>query len=438
MIVNYKKLVENDNEEIQNVEFELRNIDKTIKNLNKEEKTLNVFSIIDALAVKNGEDFINDFSVSFNKEMGIKTNSAQYVKFNLLSEDMIKAQYDVTVTGGTLNTTIGTDIAPTIEAFIRNVDPFLSLITYKKAIAPQNSYQLWDYDEEVNAAILAETAAGPDSDDTTRTGDLLLARNKIQASTKISELAFSTMDGLEAGIFIARITKRVKFFLAFSILNSGFSASNGTSRSTTIRGVVNNFGVNGTGDTTGTIGAIQYPTKALADAAIVARNGSNSTDAYDLCLKVKKLLLPTNVAEVEEEDYKFIMNRNTWGIVSLVPDLNGRLKAHNAFDPITGKAIRMIDGTEVIIVPSAGLIPDGFIHLMPPKMINCMTFGDIANLNDGGIVQLREGLISFVSRIFCDASMRYAQKYKRTTAVTIGTTAADNIDQNAFRYFRIF
>jgi HK97 family phage major capsid protein len=436
MNINYAKLREQDNEELQSFQNQIAKIDKKIANAEVgQEKNLNVFHVVDALAVAGGESFINDFTQSFNKEMDIQ--KGHYIKFNLLSDEMIKAQYDVTVTGGTLAPTIGTDIADTVEAFIRNVDPFLSLVTFKKAQNPQNSWQLWDFDVEVDASVLSEAVTGTDADDVPRAGDLLLAKNKVQASTKISELAFTTMDGTEAGIFIARITKRVLFTLTNNILNGGNAASNGTARSGLIRGLVNNYGVNGTGDSTSTIGAIQFVTKALADAAITAAGGVASVDSYDLCVKVKRLLLPVNVSDVEEDAYKFVMNRNTWGAISTVVDLNGRYKAHTAFDPITGKSIKMIDGTEVIIVPSAGLIPNGFVHLLPPKLVNVYTYGDIVNLNDGGIVQMREGLITFVSRIWADASMRYGQKFRRTTAVTIGTTPPDNMDQNAFRYFRI-
>jgi hypothetical protein len=59
------------------------------------------------------------------------------------------------------------------------------------------------------------------------------------------------------------------------------------------------------------------------------------------------------------------------------------------------------------------------------------------NLNDGGIVQLREGLTTYVSRFWGDGSLRYGHKYLTTTAATIGTTAVDNQAQNAFRYFKI-
>jgi HK97 family phage major capsid protein len=204
-----------------------------------------------------------------------------------------------------------------------------------------------------------------------------------------------------------------------------------------MRGVINNYGVNATGDATGAIGAIQYATKAAADTAIVARGGLASTDAYDLCVKVKRLLLPINTSEAEETDFKYVMNRNTWGAISTVNDLNGRYKSQSAIDPVTGKAVKMIDGTEVIIVPSTGIVPDGFVHLMAPKLIQVYTYGNIVNMNDAGIVQMREGIISFVARIHADCSMRYGQKYQRTTAATIGTTAPDNADQNAFRYFRI-
>jgi HK97 family phage major capsid protein len=222
----------------------------------------------------------------------------------------------------------------------------------------------------------------------------------------------------------------VQYKLVDNILNAGSAAANGTARNGLFRGVNNNYGVNGTGDASNFIGAITYTTKALADTAL----GSTSADAYDLCVKVKRQLLPGNLTDVEEGEYVFIMNRTTWGKVSTVVDGNGRFKAGSAIDPATGNMVKQIDGNEVLIFPN---VANDFVFLLPLKLVEVITYGGIMNLNDGGLVSLKEGLTTYVSRIWADGSIRYGQKYLSGTAATIGTTAVDNQAQNAFRYFRI-
>ena len=410
-------------------------IDNKIKNINQGERLdINFTHILDSKAQIEGQSFVDEVARGFSREFGLKSKNA--IKFNLIDSDKIKAQYDVTLAGGTLASTIGTDILPTIEMFIRDFDPIISKINVitKK---PNENVRLWDFDEEAIAANLTEVQTGSDIDDVPRSGDLLLASTKIQASTKISELALSTMDGVEYGIFLSRLVRRTMMLLAVNIVQAGNAVAAGTARSAgTIRGIVNNYGVSGTGDTVNAIGAISYTTKALADAALTAAGVGNSTDAYDLCVKAKRGLLPSNTTEVEEGDYEFYCSRNTWARISTVLDLNGRYKSHSAIESATGKPVMQVDGTQVNLVSSL-IVPDGFVLLAPLKLYTLVKTGELLNLNDGGIVQLREGLVSFVSRIIVDGSMRYGNKYKRTTAVTAGTTASDNTDQNAFRYFRI-
>ncbi len=386
------------------------------------ETAYNALAVIDAKA-QNAE-YLTEFTRAFNVEMGY--NPSKGVKFNALEQAQELKTFDTT--GSSVTTTVGTDIIPTIESLVRD-SSLLSRVSIEVASQPNSSKQLWDFNAEQNAAFLSEVAAGTDVDDTIRQGDVLIPKYKLQASAKFSEYALSTMTTVEEAQFLARFTKRVQYTLINAILQNGTAAANGTAKNS-LRGIINNFGINGTGDAANFIGAIQYPTKAAADAAL----GTASSDAYDLCVKVKRQLLPNNVSDIEEQDYIFVMNRLTWGKVSTVVDLNGRYKAQTSVDPATNKAIKSIDGTEVSLF--AG-VADDFVFCIPLKDYVLYTFGGIMNLNDGGIVQLREGLYSFVSRVWCDGSMRYGHKYLSTTAATIGTTAVDNHQQNAYRYFKI-
>lgn len=335
--------------------------------------------------------------------------------------------FDITTT--TIAGQISTEVMGTIEALIKDTS-ILSGVTIHD-LQPNEFKQLWEYDIEKDAENLAEQAAGTEADEVMRTDDKLIAKTKVQASTTITELALYTFDAVELSILVARLIRRVQRKLINNILYSGNGVSNGTARSAgTIRGIVNNYGVNGTGDAANYIGAISYATKSAADTAL----GSASADEYDLAVKVKRILLPNALDDVEERDYSYIMNRQTWGKISTVEDANGRYKAQSAIDPSTGKATKQIDGTSVELNTE---VTDDFVFLVPLKLYHLALTGGIRALTDDGTVELKEGNITFVTRTYADGSMLYGQKYASGTAATIGTTAVDNQQMNAFRYFKI-
>jgi len=430
---NHDLLRKQDTQEVKSLNSHLSDLERSLKNSSdSQEIKADVASIMDAKAQLHGQNFVNKVADSFSKELKMKPGKG--VQFNLLNDEQSK-QYTVGLS--TVSTTLGTDIIPTVEHFIRNYDPIVSLCQIIDR-QPNQNHQLWDFDTETNAENLTEVQAGTSADEVIRKGDLLIPTTKIQASTLLTELSMSSMDASEYGVFLARLTRRVGFLLASNILSNGQNVANGTARSAgTIRGIVNNYGVNGTGDTNNYIGAITYTSKALADAAITAKGIGASTDSYDLSVKVKRGLLPSRASNVERDSYVFLMNSNTWAAISTVTDLNGRYKGQSSTDPTTGKAVQSIDGTEVILVQSSVLIPDSYVYLIPRNQYVLATQGSILNLNDGGLVSLKEGITTFVSRTWADGSMRYGQKYLSGTAATIGTTAVDNAEQNAYRYFKI-
>ena len=381
---------------------------------------------IDAAA--QNPEFLEKFQQGFSRNFG------QSFKFRTLTADEIALQESMVkfdTTQSTIAATIGTTILPTVEHLIKSTD-FLAEINIQH-VQKNEFYEMFDFHSEQVGATLTEVAAGSDEDEVLRRGDLLIPNNKAQASFKLSEFAINTMDGYLLGKYLARLVNRVKSVLISSVLYGGNGVANGTAKAG-VRGIKNNYGVNATGDLSGTIGAITYSTFGALDTAITTAGGVAPTDAYDRVVKAKELLLPANLTDVEENQYIYVVNRATWGAVSTIQDLNGRYKAQIATDPTTGKAIRMVDGTKVIIDPR---IAASEVFLFPGNFYTLIIFGDIINLNDGGLVQLREGLTSLVSRAWIDGSMEYAQKFLPTTAVTVGTTVPDNADQNAFRVFKI-
>jgi HK97 family phage major capsid protein len=393
----------------------------------------NILYAIDAAAQNSNflEKFIDGFSREFGHKVSFRTLTAEEMKLQEEIRNFAIEQKNFDTTQSTIASTIGTTIIPTVEYLIKTTE-LLSEINIQH-VGGSAFYQMFDFDSEQSAVVLSEVATGSDVDEVLRKGDTLIPNYKAQGSFKLSEFAINNMDGYLLGKYIARLANRVKAVLINSILYSGSAAANGTAKNS-LRGIKNNFGVNATGDLAGAIGAVIYATAAAASAAIVTAGGVASTDKYDLAIKAKELLLPPNLQDVEEDSYVYVMNRASWGAVSTIQDLNGRYKAQTMFDPVTGKAIRMLDGARVIIDPR---VATSEVFLFPPKFYTLIIKGDIINLNDGGLVQLREGLTSFVSRAWVDGSMEYGQKFRPTTAVTIGTTTPDNNAQNAFLVFSL-
>jgi hypothetical protein len=387
----------------------------------------NLLYAIDA-ACTNPE-FLNNFQEAFQKEVGAKAK----IKFRVLSEDEMKIQNDVNQAG--IAPTVATTVLPSIERFIRSA-AILQRVNILNVPGENSFYQMFDFDSEGNAAILSEVAAGTDVDEVLRKGDTLIPNQKVQASMKMSEYVIKSLDGATQGKYFARLARRVQNTLCAAILSNGSAAANGTARGDNLRGILNNYGINGTGDGTGTIGAIAYATKAATDTAITTLGGVASTDAYDLLVKAKSFLLPSNVTDVEEDDYVFVGNRISWAKAKTVLDANGRYKASSAINPLTGKIERRIDDTEFLVVPK-DQCPNDRVYIVPLKLYTLITKGELMNLNDGGLVQLKEGFVQFVARIWCSGSMEYGHKFRPATAVTIGTTVPDNAEQNAFRVINL-
>jgi uncharacterized membrane-anchored protein YhcB (DUF1043 family) len=296
--------------------------------------------------------------------------------------------------------------------------------------------ELREFDEERDAETLAATAAGTLIDDRIRRGDTLLPKtsgnaSKIQASFQMEELSSFFLGNVTALDYQERLINRVKNRIIDRVLYAGNGVANNTARQPgMIRGVLNNYGVNGTGDDTNFIGAIAYNTFAQVNTA----TNKTGVNEYEQALYVKALTLSSKVSDVEEQDYVFVMNRRTWGRIRTAKDLNGRFLVQSGIDAYTNKPVEMLDGTPVILHTA---VADNFVFLMPPRYYTLAMVGGIKSLNDGGIVQLREGITTYVARAFVDGSMNYGFKYKSTTTATIGTTAIDNQQQNAFRYFTV-
>lgn len=402
----------------------------------------NLLYAIDALCAN--ESFLQKFTNSFSKEWNSKkyNSNKQEVKFRTLSEQEVEKlgnlkeqelkSYDVTQTS--ITPTIATTIIPSTERLIRSTE-----ILSRVKIINRNAntfYQFFDFDSEQDGAILSEVAGGSDVDEVLRTGDRVIPNQKIQASMKMSEFVLTSLIPEDLGTYVARLARRVQHRLCVAILANGAGASNGTARGDNIRGILNNYGVSGIGDATNAIGAISYATKSATDSAIVANGGVASTDAYDLCYKASLFLLPSNIQDVEEGEYVFIGNRYAWGAIASVKDSNGRYLAGSAIDPLTGKLVKQINGIEFLEVPQAQ-VPNNRVYLVPLKFYTLVLHGDLMNLSDNGLVQLREGVVQLVSRTWATGSMEYGQKYRPTTNATIGTTAPDNAEQNAFRVFNL-
>jgi len=319
------------------------------------------------------------------------------------------------------------------EALLRN-NNLLDRFTLTESNENASFIQLTELNAERDAEVLAGNAAGTTAIDTLRINDGLMPRttantSKVQASFVMEEVTSFFLQKVTSLDYQRRLVDRVANRVIEAALFSGNGVANGTARNVGVpRGIVNNFGVNGTGDTTNFIGAITYPTFAAVNTA----TGKTGVNEYEQALFVKALTLSNNVSEAEEAEYVYVMNKTTWGRIRTAKDLNGRFLAQSSIDPYTGKPATTIDGTPVIEHTS---VPTGFVFLIPPRFYNLYMLGGIRSLNDNGIVQLREGITTYVARTYIDGSMNYGHKYLSGTVATIGTTPIDNANQNVFRYF---
>jgi hypothetical protein len=369
--------------------------------------------------------------INFNqltKEALKDKDTLEEYKFNLAQRFPNNAKVQFAINKSAIDTQIDTLPEVASEAFVRD-NALLSRVDIREG-TPNVNIPLVEWDEEKNAENLTEVQAGNLVDDVLRTGDTLTPMTKVQASFTITELASNFFNGVSTLDYQTRGNNRVLNKIIDNILYSGQGATGAKPLGTT-RGIDNGYGVNGTGNTVGSIGAIKYATKALTETALGL---SAPTDVYDLCYQVKAKLLPKFCSEAEEKDFVYVMNRTTWGAIKTVRDLNGRYLAYSSIDPLTSQPVQTIDGTPVVLHSN---VEDNFVFLIAPKFYTLVLNGGVKSINDNGIVQLREGITTYVSRVFMDGSMNYGFRYKNGTAVTIGTTAFDNQNQNAFRYFKI-
>jgi hypothetical protein len=321
------------------------------------------------------------------------------------------------------------------EALLRD-NSLLARLNIREQSSQVPYIRMREFNEEKDAEVLTATGAGTEADEELRIGDKLMAEtdsnvSKVQASTSINEVSEFFLSGLSVLDYQRKLVDRVANKVINQVLFAGQGVANGTARASgQTRGIVNNYGVNGTGDAANYIGAIEYANKSAIDTAL----GVTTSNPYDTLFQAKSILIPKNLSEIEESMYVLVMNRKTWGKIKTAKDLNGRYLAHSAIDPVTGKAIPFLDGTPVVTHTS---IPDDKVFFIPAEKYTLFMLGGIRSLNDNGLVQLKEGKTIFVSRTYIDGSMEYGHKYKSGTAATIGTTAVDNQEQNAFRYFGI-
>lgn len=378
-------------------------------------------------AVKFSE--IQKFLLSNNKD------TAEKFKFELKETFPNNVNVKFAINQAETSKQVDTLVEVANEALLRD-NSLIARLTIRESGLQTPYIDLRELNVEQDAEVLAGNAAGTPADDTLRVGDSLMPKatsnaSKVQASFQMEELSEYFLNDLTTIDYQRRLVNRVQNKIIDRVLYAGNGVANGTARAQgQIRGIVNNYGVNGTGDATNFIGAITYSTFAAVNTA----TGKTGVNEYEQALYVKALTLANNVSEAEESDYVFVMNRKTWGKIRTAKDLNGRFLAQNGIDPYTNKPVPMIDGNPVILHTS---VADNFAFLFPARFYQLFMIGGLRSLNDGGLVQLREGITTYVARTYIDGSMNYGHKYLSNTAATIGTTPVDNANQNVFRYFTL-
>ncbi len=318
------------------------------------------------------------------KEAGVIEDQAERIaKF----ESLTQKNYDV-ATGDYLETTV----LPLLEGLTRT-SPLLSRVSF---ITDVNYKKLIEFDGEKDAELLAKGAAGTEADDVTRVSVTLdTSGKKIQASTTINEQDLQNLDGGEWAKFVWRLQNRVTFMLEKQVLYGSGAATQFT------RGLKNTAGST-------------YADK-IGALTVTVTGGSDETAKLQL---MNKDLSKYTSAE-EEAMYVYAVDRVLIEKLRENKDLNGLYRFPYG-TPI------VIAGHQIINSPA---VTTGDAFLSPFAFYTIITRGNgVSLLNDGGVVELKEGNIIYVARIYADGAPRKA--FKQTV---LGSTD-NNQSQNYHRY----
>jgi HK97 family phage major capsid protein len=357
-----------------------------------------LFSAIDAAATN--DNWRNQFQKAFNQAY-FGNEKSKYVSFNKLTTEakdelqnfaVEHANFTVTAqqTGGGLSALSGiieTDILPTIEILAYN-SGILSMVTTH---LDTNSKQLPEYGVQSNAALMAETTASTPADRIPRNGDTLNAKNKIQSSTVISELALMAMSPVDYATLVADLLRGVIYAIEDEVFN-------GTNTGFRFAGLF-------AGDAT--FGAIQL------DASYVAGTALDNVDYLESLVQ----RAPANL--FDRSKYVMAMNNTTAIKIARTRDLEGRPYLLN----IDGNFETFQTGIPFAIFNS---IANDRVGLFNMPLYNVIMAQGITFRTDNGLANIRTGDVTVLAQTYADGGIRGGYKdVEAMNAHRWGTLQAD-------------
>ncbi len=332
-------------------------------------------------------DSVKKYAKAMKEARKETTTEARVAKFTSLT----KKKYDVDS-----DAVLETNVLPLLDGLIAT-SPILERVNI---ISGVDYKKLIEFDVEKDAETLTNTNAGTEADDVIRTSLTLdTSDKKIQASTTINDTDLESLDASEWARFVFRLVNRVRVLAETQILY-GDGTSNGF-----LRGFINTAG----STDAERIGAIEVDVSGGGD--IIEK------------MKLMDKDLPKTISSQEESQYSFIGNRKLQQTLKLAKDADGRYY-------FTDGQSLSVNTFPVLNSPS---VTTGDLLLVALPQYTMITRGSgVSLLNDGGVVELKEGNIIYVAKMKADGCPRMAFKYLNTGSTTSGD--ATNQDRNYHRY----
>lgn len=341
-------------------------VKKYMKSLSNTELIGAMYGAIEG-AAGNSASWMSEFNTSFNKTYGSD------IKFKALNSDEKAklAKYTTTAhevdTGlSALTDQIQTNILPAVEGLIKDT----TILKEVNVIEGVDNARLPEFNVETIAEQMAETAAGTPADQTPDAGDLLTAENKIQASTRVSDLAIRTLNATTYGEMLARLIRSVAYQIESQVFN-------GTNAGNQFAGILG---------TDATYGAI---TKTPAAGA-----AQNHVDAVELLISE----LPNNVSQAELAAFGVYANRKTLHKIYRTMDLNNRYYTGDK-TPVSGIKYGMYNS-----------IADDKVVLANLANYKVLLGKAITLSNDGGYSDFLNGQVVVKADTYADGGMSMGRK----------------------------
>lgn len=292
---------------------------------------------------------------------------------------------------------VPTNILPILDGLVVKNNAVLDDVT---TIRGRRNIQVPEFDVEEEADLIAELASSGEKNITSRDGDTLNAKNKVQIVVSFSDL--SLLEPLPE--FFAQIdTKMIR-----SVQNKLVQQI--------LRG--NNSGNQFHGMTLDTGSGVN--TRGCFDISDEIAGAPNPLDKLAAMWENVSM----NISEDEEGEYSFYFNRKTFSKVARSMDLNDNYIARES---IRNGKILLPDGTEVPFRKLTGMaLNNGETVLGPMRKYYLNLANDISVLSDNGMANFISGKILMKSFVYADGG--YAQSYKRNSA-----NIADSPEKNSWR-----